>query len=200
VTTPALELWFDHASTYSYVAAERIEPLAAAAGVTVRWRPFLLGPIFTEQLGIQDSPFNAFPVRGRHMWRDLERLCEKHGLAWRRPSAFPRNGLLAARVGCAAPDAPWAPAFHRAVLHANFAEDRDISDPALVRGILDGLGVDGAALVARTAEPAVKQALRDRGEEARRLGLFGAPSLVVGGELFFGQDRLEDALAWARRG
>ncbi|MFT3917640.1 MAG: DsbA family protein [Anaeromyxobacteraceae bacterium] len=118
-------------------------------------------------------------------------------MPWRRPSAFPRNGLLAARVGCAAPDAPWAPAFHRAILRANFAEDRDIADPALVRGVLDGLGLDGAALVARAGAPEVKQALRDRGEEARRLGLFGAPSLVVDGELFFGQDRLEDALAWA---
>jgi 2-hydroxychromene-2-carboxylate isomerase len=196
----ALEFWFDHASTYSYVAALRVEDAARAAGVEVLWRPFLLGPIFTEQLGLEDSPFNAYPVRGRYMWRDLERLCEKHGLPWRRPSAFPRRSLLSARVGCAAGDAPWAPAFHRAVFRANFAEDRDIADPSVLREVLAGLGQDADALLARAASPETKQALRDRGAEAARLGIFGAPDFLAGGELFFGQDRLDDALAWAAAG
>ncbi len=195
-----LQFWFDHASTYSYVAALRVEDAARAAGVEVRWRPFLLGPIFTEQLGIKDSPFNAFPVRGRYMWRDLERLCEKHGLPWRRPSTFPRGSLLAARIGCAAGDAPWAPAFHRAVFRANFAEDRDIADPDVLRDALGAAGQDADALLSRAASPETKQALRERGAEAARLGIFGAPDFVVGGELFFGQDRLDDALAWAAAG
>ncbi len=195
-----LEFWFDYASTYSYVAALRVEDAEFAAGVEVLWRPFLLGPIFTEQLGIKDSPFNVFPVRGRYMWRAVERLCEKHRLPWRRPSAFPRGSLLAARLGCAAGDAPWAPAFHRAVFRANFAEDRDIADPAVLRDVLAALGQDPDALLARAAAPETKQALRDRGAEAARLGIFGAPDFVVGGELFFGQDRLDDALAWAAAG
>lgn len=196
---PRLEFWFDYASTYSYVAAERIEGLAARAGVEVAWRPFLLGPIFTALLGVKDSPFNVQPVRGRYMWRDLERLCGKYDLAWRRPGAFPRNGLLAARVGCLAGDAPWAPRFHRAVFRANFVEDRDISDPALVEHLLRDAGQDGAALVAAASSPEAKQALRERGEAAARAGIFGAPDFIVAGELFFGQDRLEDALAWATR-
>jgi 2-hydroxychromene-2-carboxylate isomerase len=195
-----VQFWFDYASTYSYVAAMRVEDLARGSGVEVRWRPFLLGPVFTDQLGIKDSPFNVFPVRGRYMWRDLERLCARHGLPWRRPSAFPRGSLLAARVGCVAGDAPWAPAFHRAVFRANFAEDRDIADPAVLRELLAALGQDPDALLARAASPEAKQALRDRGAEAARLGIFGAPDLVVDGELFFGQDRLEDALAWATSG
>ncbi len=192
-----LQFWFDYASTYSYVAALRVEDAARAAGVEVRWRPFLLGPIFSEQLGIKDSPFNVFPVRGRYMWRDVERLCAKHGLAWRRPSAFPRGSLLAARLGCVAGDAPWAPAFHRAVFRANFAEDRDIAEPAVLRSLLAAAGQDADALLARAASAETKQALRDRGAEAARLGVFGAPDFVVGGELFFGQDRLDDAVAWA---
>jgi 2-hydroxychromene-2-carboxylate isomerase len=194
-----MQFWFDFASTYSYVAAERIADLAARAGVKVAWRPFLLGPIFTEQLGIKDSPFNVYPVRGRHMWRDLERLCEKYGIPWRRPTAFPRNGILAARVGCAAGDAPWAPAFYRAVLRANFADDRDVSDPALIEELLRAAGQDPAPLLARASSPDVKQALRDRTAEASRLGIFGAPDFWIAGELFFGQDRLEDAIAWASR-
>ena len=196
---PDLEFWFDFASTYSYVGAERVGALAARAGVEIAWRPFLLGPIFTAQLGIKDSPFNANPVRGRYMWRDVERLCAKHGLAWRRPSAFPRNGLLAARVGCVAADAPWAPDFYRAVFRANFVEDRDIADRAVLEELLGRLGADAAGLLARAASPEAKQALRERGAEADRAGLFGAPSFLVEGELFFGQDRLEDALAWAAR-
>jgi 2-hydroxychromene-2-carboxylate isomerase len=196
---PALEFWFDHASTYSYVAAERIEALAAREGVVVQWRPFLLGPIFHALLGIKTSPFNVFPVRGRYMWRDIERLCEKYGIPWRRPSAFPRNGLLAARIGCVEPDAPWAAAFNRAVLRANFVDDRDIGEAPVIRELLDGLGLDGERLLARAGEQDVKQALYERGHRAELAGIFGAPSYLVGDELFFGQDRLEDAVAWCKR-
>jgi len=71
---------------------------------------FLLGPIFSAQ-GWNDSPFNVYPAKGRYMWRDLERVCAKHGLPLRRPSAFPRNGLLAARVGTGRDDEGWAPDF-----------------------------------------------------------------------------------------
>src|ERR671938_215080 len=97
-----MQFWFDFASTYSYVAALRVGEMCRRAGVELEYRPFLLGPIFNELLGIKDSPFNVQPVRGRYMWRDLERLCEKHGLPWRRPSVFPRHSVLPARVACAA--------------------------------------------------------------------------------------------------
>jgi len=194
-----LEMWFDFASTYSYVAAMRVERQAADLGVQVVWRPFLLGPLFEAQLGIKDSPFNVHPVRGRYMWRDLERLCQKHRLEWRRPSVFPRSGLLAARVACGAIREAWLPAFCRAIFRANFAEDADIAEPAVVRGALDALGLTSDGWLEAASSPAAKQALRDRTAQAASAGMFGAPHFVVGGELFFGQDRLEDALAWCRR-
>src|SRR5262245_6771399 len=90
-----LDFWFDFGSTYSYPAAMRIAPLAEAAGVAVRFRPFLLGPIFKAQ-GWSTSPFNLYPAKGRHMWRDLERLCAELALPFRRPEPFPQNSLLAA--------------------------------------------------------------------------------------------------------
>ena len=93
---PTLDFWFDFASTYSYPAAMRIAPLAAEAGVAVRYRPFLLGPIFKAQ-GWDSSPFNVYEAKGRHMWRDLERLCADLALPFRRPESFPQNSLLAAR-------------------------------------------------------------------------------------------------------
>src|SRR4051812_41620286 len=105
-----LQFWFDFGSTYSYVAAMRIEQECARAGVGVEYKPFLLGPIFSELLGIKDSPFNAQPVRGRYMWRDLERLCEKYALPWRRPTVFPRRARCAAgRPQAAARGGPPSP-------------------------------------------------------------------------------------------
>ncbi|HZP42121.1 MAG TPA: 2-hydroxychromene-2-carboxylate isomerase [Candidatus Binatia bacterium] len=160
------------------------------------WKPFLLGPIFQVQ-GWNDSPFNLYPAKGRYMWRDVERVCAKHGLPFRRPTRFPRNGLLAARVACLVADEPWAADVVLAVYRANFVDDRDIADPAVVTAILDALGRPGAALVARATAPETKARLRRQTEEAAALGIFGAPTFVVGGELFWGNDRLEDALAWA---
>jgi 2-hydroxychromene-2-carboxylate isomerase len=193
-----LEFWFEFASTYSYPAAMRIEAAARAAGVPVVWRPFLLGPIFRAQ-GWNDSPFNVYPVKGRYMWRDLERVCARYGLPFRRPTQFPRNGLLAARIATLGSGEEWGPEFVRSVYQANFADDRDIADPATVVALLDGLGLDGRALAGRAGEPASKDRLRAATDEAIGLGIFGAPSFVVGGELFWGNDRLEDALSWHAR-
>ncbi len=193
----AVEFWFEFASTYSYPAAERVEDEASRAGVVVHWRPFLLGPIFVAQ-GWNDSPFNLYPAKGRYMWRDLERLCASLGLAFQRPSRFPRNGLLAARLCTAAAAEPWLPSFVRGVYRANFADDREISEAEVLRPILAALDADADAWLERAVAPETKDALRARTEEAGRLGIFGAPSFVARGELFWGQDRLGDALAWAR--
>jgi 2-hydroxychromene-2-carboxylate isomerase len=192
---PPLQFWFEFASTYSYPAAWRIADLAAAAGAPVEWHPFLLGPVFRDQ-GWNDSPFNIYPVKGRYMWRDLERLCAKHALPFRHPSQFPRNSLLAARVACLAVSEPWGPDFVRAVYHANFALDRDISRPETLAPILEALGQPAAPLLARAEAPETKAALRTATDTAQALGIFGAPTVVVGHELFWGNDRLEDAIAW----
>jgi 2-hydroxychromene-2-carboxylate isomerase len=194
-----IELWFDFASSYSYLAAERAPAVCAASGITLAYRPFLLGPIFTAELGIKDSPFNVQKARGRHMWRDVERLCEKHSLPWKKPSAFPRPSLFAARLACAAERQPWLGAFVRGIYRANFGDDRDIGQPEVVAAVLEGLGVEAGPLLDAAGTPEVKTLLRANTEAAQAAGLFGAPSLLVGGELFFGQDRLEDAVAWAQR-
>jgi 2-hydroxychromene-2-carboxylate isomerase len=193
-----MEFWFDFASTYSYPAAFRIEPLARAAGVELAWRPFLLGPIFVAQ-GWNDSPFNVYPAKGRYMWRDLERVCAALDLPLRRPSRFPRNAVLAARIGCAYPDAPWLPDFVRRLYWANFAEDREIGDTEVVTEVLSGLDVpDVADILAAAQSPEGKDRLRAQTARAQALGIFGAPTFVCGEELFWGHDRMEPAIDWAR--
>jgi 2-hydroxychromene-2-carboxylate isomerase/ubiquinone/menaquinone biosynthesis C-methylase UbiE len=192
-----VELWFEFASTYSYPAVMRAGALAREAGVELVWRPFLLGPIFKSQ-GWNDSPFNLYPVKGRYMWRDLERICAELQLPFRKPSVFPRKGLLAARVAFACQDEPWTGDFVRAVYRANFAEDRDISDPEVVAELLAEVGQSPEPVVVAQSGNA-KDGLRAQTERAQALGIFGAPSFVVDGELFWGNDRLEAALAWATR-
>ena len=131
----ALGFWYEFASTYSYLAAMTIEARAAAAGVPLEWRPFLLGAIFAAQ-GWRDSPFNLFPAKGRYMWRDLERLTAEAGLDWKRPSGFPRNSLLAARLALVGLEEGWGVAFSKSVFEANFARDRDIASPAVLEELL----------------------------------------------------------------
>jgi 2-hydroxychromene-2-carboxylate isomerase len=191
-----LDFWYEFASTYSYPAAMRVEALASARGVAVRWRPFLLGPLFAEQ-GWRDSPFNIYPVKGRYMWRDLERICDSLGLPLTRPDTFPQNSLAAARIALALPEARRAP-FSRAVYAAEFGQGRTISDRALLAELL---GEDAEATLARAESPENKAALKAACEEAKAIGLPGAPCCVTAsGEVFWGNDRLEQAVEWALRG
>ena len=191
-----LEFWYEFASTYSYLSVMRIDRVTAAADVSVEFCPFLLGPIFGKQ-GWNTSPFKLYPARGRYMWRDVTRRATLHGLVFRKPSAFPRDGLLAARVALVGLGDGWAPEFTRAVFSAEFAEDRDIAEWAVLREILESLQQDPDHVLARAQGAEIKAELRERTETAEARGIFGAPSFLVGDELFWGDDRLEEAVAYA---
>ena len=196
---PTLDFWFEFASTYSYPAAMRISPLAEAAGVAVRWRPFMLGPIFKEQ-GWTTSPFNLFPAKGRNMWRDLERTCDTIGLPFVRPTTFPQNTLLAARVALVGLAEAWGEDYCRAIYRAEFAEGRTVEETETIGGVLTALGLEAGAVLDRAQSNENRSQLRAHTEEAQRLGIFGSPSFITAdGELFWGNDRLEAALNWARR-
>jgi len=193
-----IEFWFEFASTYSYPAAMRVERVAGEAGMGVVWKPFLLGPLFNTQQGLTDSPFNAFPVKGRYMWRDLARVCAEEGLPLRRPDVFPQNGLKAARIVLALPDAA-RPDFVRAVYTANFAEGAIISDDSVLAAILTRLGHVPEAVFAKAATDPVKAELKKNTDEAAARGVFGAPTFFApDGEMFWGNDRLDQAVRWAR--
>ena len=191
-----IAFWFDFASNYSYLSVMRIGALARAAGVEVQWRPFLLGPIFKAQ-GWDNSPFVLQKEKGAYVWRDMVRECAKYGLAWRRPSEFPRRSLLSVRVALLGASEPWIAAFCERVMLANFVDDSDIGAVEVIAPILDGLGLDGAGIIAAAQGDENKVRLREATAQAQALGIFGAPSFVVEGELFWGNDRLEDAVAFA---
>jgi 2-hydroxychromene-2-carboxylate isomerase len=194
----SLDFFFEFASSYSYPAAMRIDEIARAAGVAVRWRPFLLGPIFKTQ-GFDTSPFNIYPAKGRYMWHDLARTCRELGLVFQRPEPFPQNGLLAARVAHVGLMQGWGEAFCRAVYVAEFGQGRQIVEEDVIRDLLDGLGQSPAPILERARSDEIKARLRATTEEAERLGIFGAPNFVVGDELFWGNDRLEQAIGYACR-
>jgi 2-hydroxychromene-2-carboxylate isomerase len=192
-----MELWFDLASNYSYLTLMRIDALAEKAGVEVRWEPFLLGPIF-EAFGWNSSPFVLQKEKGAYVWKDMERQAAKYGLPWRKPARFPQNTVLPVRVALLGRDEAWMHPFCRAMARANFAEDRDISGVETVREVLESLSLPAAAFLARARSPEEKPKLRAQVERARALGIFGAPTFFVDGEMYWGNDRLEDALDAAR--
>lgn len=196
MSKPVVDFWFDFASTYSYPACMRAAALADKAGVAIRYRPFLLGPIFKAQ-GWDTSPFNVYEAKGRYMWRDLERLCAELPIPFRRPDLFPQNSLLAARAAIAGEGQVWHDAFCCGVFRAQFGEGRRIDDTGVIGQILDGVGAPALAVLEQAGSDRVKLMLRTETEQAGKQGIFGAPSFVTpDGELFWGNDRLEAALAW----
>jgi 2-hydroxychromene-2-carboxylate isomerase len=198
MSRPIVDFWFEFASTYSYPAAMRVGALAHDAGIALRWRPFLLGPIFAAQ-GLTTSPFNIHAAKGHYMWRDVARTCAALGLPFRRPDPFPQASLLAARVALVGLEDGWGERFVPAVYQAQFAESLAIADRTVIGDLLRALDVDPGPVLARAQSDEIKSRLRAETDAAAKLGIFGAPSFVTAdGELFWGNDRLEAALDWAK--
>lgn len=194
---PRLIFWYEFASTYSYLSAMRIQALAQTLGVELEWRPFLLAPIFKAR-GWTTSPFNIYADKGRYMVRDITRIATERGIKFSMPPAFPANGLKAARLAVAAAEDGHTPQVSQAIYLAEFEFGLDINDENVLRACLQTLDLDADALMARTSEDTIKAIVRKNTDEAQALGIFGAPSFTTAdGELFWGDDRLEQALRWA---
>jgi 2-hydroxychromene-2-carboxylate isomerase len=194
-----LEFWFDFASTYSYLSAIRIEALAAASGISVAYRPFLLGPIFKAQ-GWTTSPFNLYPAKGRYMVRDIKRIAVRRGERFVLPDPFPQNSVLAARLALVGLEDGWGATFTTAVFRAAFGSGRSIADAAALTPILATVGADPDLALARASSPEIKDRLRAQTDLAATCGMFGAPTFRTSdGELFWGDDRLALAVEWAQQ-
>jgi len=191
-----IEFWFEFGSNYSYLSVERIEDAARRRGVQIAWKPFLLGPIF-RSLGFENSPFVLQKEKGAYVWRDMARQCQKFGLRWTKPTTFPRLGVLPLRIALLGVDQSWIGAFCRRVMELNFVHDKDINQPEAVAPILTELGLPVAELIDQAQSEPIKLRLRQETDAARAKGIFGAPTFFVGTEMFWGNDRLDDALLLA---
>jgi 2-hydroxychromene-2-carboxylate isomerase len=191
-----IEFWFEFGSTYSYLSVMRIEDEARRRGVRIVWKPFLLGPIL-RALGMETSPFVLQKEKGAYVWQDMVRQCRKYGLRWVKPSTFPRLAVLPLRVAILGTEQSWIGAFCRRVMELNFVEDQDINQPERLAPILTELGLPVSDLLDQAQAEPTKSRLREQTEEARARGIFGAPTFFVGTEMFWGNDRLDDALLLA---
>lgn len=188
-----IEFWFEFGSNYSYLSVMRIEEAATRLGVQIHWRPFLLGPIF-RSLGWDTSPFTLQKAKGDYVWKDMARQCEKYDLAWARPSTFPRAALLPLRVALVGAEQDWIGAYCRRVMSLNFAEDREIDSLDVVTDVLLQLGLPSHRIIDEAQSEANKLRLRRQTEVAADRGIFGAPMFFVGDDMYWGNDRLDDAL------
>jgi 2-hydroxychromene-2-carboxylate isomerase len=198
-----LEFWYEFASAYAYPAAWRIERAAGGRGIRVIWRPFLLAPLLRRRQGLTDELFDLGAAEEAYLWRDMERVCRREMLPFRRPTVYPRRTLAAARLAAVGLGRGWTARFSRSVFAASFGEDRDIASRAVLGELLQAAGGDPSQDLVEADSEGAKSLLRANGAEAERKGLFGSPSFYCypveggGGELFWGNHRLEEAVAFA---
>ena len=194
-----LDFYFDFSSPYGYLAACRIDDIAARHGRSVSWRPILLGAVF-KTTGQQ--PLTGIPLKGTYARHDLYRSARLYGLSFELPSKFP----IAATSACRAfyfvcnQDPALAKRLALALYKAFFVDDRDISSGDVVTEIATGLGVDKDGLPSALNDPALKDRLRGEVDAAIARGVFGSPYIIVDGEPFWGADRLDQLEQWLARG
>ena len=185
-----LEFHFDVGSPAAYLAWTQLPRLARETGATVEYRPMLLGGVF--QATGNHSPMEV-PAKGRWMNEDLARFAKRYGVEYRRNPHFPINTLTLMRgalgLQMREPDrfVPYVDAVNRAI----WVEGRNMNDPAEVAAALQQAGFDPQAVLALTQEPQVKERLKAVTQQAVERGVFGAPTFFVGGQMFWGQDRLD---------
>ncbi len=193
-----VDFWFSIGSTYTYLTVMRIDDVSARTGVPFRWRPF---DVRALMLAMDNIPFSTKPVKARYMWRDVERRAEMYGVPWSDIPIYPLKHLtFVNRIALVGARAGWCADYARAAYRRWFGKGCDISiEPDLSASLRD-TGQDPVRILALAASDEGKAALEAETDAASTLGIFGAPTFAVGGELFWGDDRLEDAIAWHRRG
>jgi 2-hydroxychromene-2-carboxylate isomerase len=190
-----MDFWVSIGSTYSYLTVMRIDAAARAAGVAVMWRPFNVRDIMVEQ---QNIPFMNKPVKTAYMWRDIERRAALHGLSASLPAPYPLPQLpFANQVAVLGCREGWGAAYIRETYRRWFVDGQRPGEDPNLSDSLAAVGVDPEETVARARSSDIEAALALETQTAKSLGVFGSPSFVVEGEVFWGDDRLEAALDWA---
>ncbi len=195
-----IDFYFDFGSPYGYFASLRVDDIAAKHGREAVWRPMLLGAVFKTE---GTRPLSLYPMKGPYFEHDCVRTARRLGVPFTLPENFPPNTIAAQRAyyWLRGRDADKAKAFARAVYHACFGEGRDVTRAEVVAGIAAAEGgVDAGEAAAAVQEQAVKDMLREATDGAIARGVFGSPFIVVDGEAFWGNDRLDEVDAWLETG
>ena len=193
-----IEFWFSVGSTYTYLTVSRLSRIEAASGVRFRWRPFSVLSIMQEMNNI---PFSTKPAKAAYMWRDIERRASFHGLSIGLPVPFPlRDFDLANCVAVVGEMEGWCPDYVRATYRRWFVDGREAGSEPNLSESLGEIGQDPSRVIPLARSDAIGSAYNAATDEARRLNIFGVPTFVTRGEIFWGDDRLEDAVAWHAKG
>ena len=194
-----LEFWYEFASPYSYFSMMRIEELAAASNIDIHYQPFLLGPLFKE-FGWNTSPFNIYAEKGENFFRDIEREAEFYKLPpIKIREEFPQPGLAAARVALIGMEEGWGVEFSKAIYQRQFQEGMQTKGIEDVMEVLQALNISEAeGVIGKANSDENKNRLREITEQAKEKKIFGAPTFIVGNELFWGNDRLERAISYCK--
>jgi 2-hydroxychromene-2-carboxylate isomerase len=197
--TQPIDFYFDFSSPYGYLAAEKINALAARHGRAVNWRPTLLGAVF--KLNGQ-QPLTMVPMKSGYAVRDIARSARFMGLPLKMPSKFPINGVAPTRAfyWLNAQNAAQAQQLALACYRALFVEDKDIAKAEVVAAVAHGIGINASAALDAMNNDAVKDATRKEVDAAIAAGVFGSPYIVVDGEPFWGADRLDQVEKWLQTG
>jgi len=195
-----IEFWFDFSSPYSYLASEKIEELAARHGRGVAYRPTLLGVIFRTTGGVPLT--ELVPPKASYFAHDFERSARFAGVPYRPPSVFPIATVNAARafLWLQEQDEALAAQFLHAAFRAYFSQDRSLAEPEVLNALAIEVGADPVAMARGMQEPAVKERLKALVDESIARGVFGAPTIFVDGEMFWGHDRLPQVERWLATG
>ena len=193
-----IDFWFTMGSTYSYLSVMRLADVERSSGVTFRWRPFHLLLILQE---MKHVPFADKPAKMRYMWRDLERRAALRGLSVKVPAPYPaRQSGTANLVAIVGMREGWGADFVRAAYRRWFQESEETgSEPNLSSSLRD-IGQDPVRVLAIATAPASNEVMLAETDAAKAKGIFGSPTFAVGDELFWGDDRLDDAINWHRHG
>lgn len=191
-----IDFWYSIGSTYSYLTVMRLPKTEGAAGLEFRWRPFNVRRVMVEQNNI---PFKDKPVKMAYMWRDIERRARRYGLAPRIPAPYPLPGLvLANQVASLGVEEGWVEDYTRATYRRWFENGEAAGEEPNISASLNEIGCDPRKVLAAANTERIANALEVATDEATKIGVFGSPTFVVGHEVFWGDDRLDDALLWAK--
>ncbi len=199
----SIDYYFDFSSPYGYLGSTRIEAVAQKHGRKLIWHPILLGAIFKVT---GQAPLTTYPIRGDYALHDFKRAAREHEIAYTQPDPFPIGAVAASRACCwlkastdAELNAQLTPFVH-AIFKAYYVEGHNISDTDVVLNIAQKLGINKDELATGLGDQSVKDALKSAVAQAIELGVFGSPTTVVDGELFWGSDRIEQVDRWLDRG